>query len=115
MKNGACTEPGIQSSEKRTLVSARAVPAKAAHRTIRLNNARRPTCLIFLLRSSVFFSVCQSQSGTREDLARPRAVLFGNDETFREIATGGPRRVDAHLGDREVLGIGRRIENGALG
>jgi len=48
MKNGECTEPGIQSSEKRTLVSARAVPIEAAHKTTATtSNTKRPICFTF--------------------------------------------------------------------
>src|SRR5262249_18620250 len=121
MKNGECTDPGIQSSENRTFVSAYAgqtTVTGSAARIVAVTKRAMVFTFHLLWHPAETCVSCVGQSasihpdaGALQQLARLRPLFVRNQQTLREIASRGTGSVDAHFGDREILRIGGRIED----
>src|SRR5262249_60511244 len=53
-------------------------------------------------------------AGRGKKRARPRALIVGDRQPLGKLAAGRARGVDPHLGQRESLGVRRRVEDRAL-
>src|SRR6516165_12252330 len=113
MKKGACTAPGIQSSEKRTLVSA---PAGIAAMTTMPAASANNRVARFINSSSRLapFAWLELHPGCLQDRAGTGARIVGDGQALRKIAAGRARCIDTHLGEREGLGVRRGIEHRAF-
>src|ERR1700731_1178307 len=120
MRNGACTEPGIQSRENRIFVSARAwfaatTVAAATRAAIKADMCRRADPLPGNGEiGCIQYSPLKFYAGRFQQGSCACALLVGDGQAFGEIAPGRAGGIDSHLGERKGLRVRGGIENRSL-